>query len=229
LGGQQPPRSSSEWWTMSDEDTPLSPEAEVHDWLNKAGNAIKDKDTPLGFEDLADNAIGDFARKEEERLVQLLFDRIRNAEVEVHNSRVSMEEDKEDLLGDMETSTERHHRIDAGGEQLNMDHIYDALEAAERAGGHVEADFEWWLHPKQLHGLRHREEQIVTVAEASKRDGPGTLHGAQLRTFPQFPRAAVLLLDPEVLVPEHGVGSRVPQGVQIRDPRKVVRITSLGL
>ena len=55
------------------------------------------------------------------------------------------------------------------------------------------------------------------------------IYGAGMRTFPSFPRAAVLLLDPETLEPEHAVGSRLPRAVLVRDPRKVVRITALGL
>jgi len=202
---------------------------EIHKGLMEAGDALKEKDTPLSVEDLADPVPG-IAQAEEERLVRNLFDRIREAEIEVHDSQFVM--DAEDLEpGTMDTSTERAHRIDAEGEQLNDDHIYDAIEAAERAGGRIDSGWEWWSHPCQLNHLRRTEDFAIEplVERDFEEEFDAKLHGAGWRLFPQFPRAAVLLLDPEVLVPEHGVGSRVPQGVVIRDPRKVVRITSLSL
>jgi len=208
---------------------------EIHKTLTEAGKALKDKDTPISVEDLADNRIGDIARAEEERLVRTLFERIREAEVEVHDPQFVT--DPEDLEpGTMDTSTERAGRIDAEGEPLTIDHIYDAAEIAESNGFRVDANgWEWWLHPRQLNNLRDDEDVkhhlagAGPVLEAEEGEYAAEIIGTPIRTFPQFPRAAALLIDPETLEPEHAVGSRVPKAVLVRDPRRVVRITGLGL
>jgi len=57
---------------------------EIHKGLMEAGDALKEKDTPLSVEDLADPVPG-IAQAEEERLVRNLFARIRETEIEVHD------------------------------------------------------------------------------------------------------------------------------------------------
>ena len=199
---------------------------EIHKTLTEAGKALKDKDTPLSVEDLADPVPG-IAQAEEERLVRNLFDRIRKAEVEVHDPQFVM--DPEDVEpGTMETSTERAGRIDAEGEPLTIDLIYDAAEVAESNGFRVDANgWEWWLHPRQLNNLRDDEDVKHHLGGAGPLHEPaedeysGEIMGTPIRTFPQFPRAAALLIDPETLEPEHAVGSRVPKAVLARDPRRL--------
>lgn len=198
--------------------------------------------TPADLTDLMDGAVREATRKQEERLVRSLFAQIREHTVteqdkEESRPNVSMHEEPPDLE-DMEFEDwfvpAGCVRVDGKGEPLTVDLLYEAREAAEREGLYPEnSGWEWWLHPYQLNNVRDDETWQHSVG------GMGTWEedeeyahafcGTPVRTWPAFPKGAALLLDVDVLVPEHAVGSRVPQGVLLKDPRRVVRITSLGV
>lgn len=213
---------------MRDEDLPLSMDPERFDITEEDLNLTE----PM---DLTETLM----EGREEALVRSLFRQIREHTV--------TDEDKEESRPNVSTHEEppdvEHMefedwfvpagciRVDAEGRQISVDLLLDAMEAARREGNYPrDNDWEFWLHHEQLHVLRDSKEyqewrQHETVAES---EFAASVHGIPVRTFPVFPTGAILLLDPRVLEPEHGLGQRAAQGVVLRDPRRVVRVTSVA-
>lgn len=173
----------------------------------------------------------------EEALVKSLFRQIREHTVteedkEESRPNVSMHEEPPDLE-DMEFEDwfvpSGCIRVDAEGRPLSMELLYDALEAAEREGNYPRDNgWEWWLHHEQLHNLRQREADTWWANSHSDEEYEAEAVGVPIRAFPVFPTGALLLIDPRVLEPVHRVGSRAAQEVHLTDPRRVVRVTSIG-
>jgi len=175
----------------------------------------------------------------EEALVKSLFRQIREHTVteedkEESRPNVSMHEEPPDVE-DMEFEDwfvpAGCIRVDAAGTPISVDLLVDAIEAARREGNYPrDNEWEFWLHHEQLHVLRdgedyHEWQRHETVAESEYN---AEVHGIGVRALPVFPTGAILLLDPRVLEPEHGVGDRAAQGVVLKDPRRVVRVTSVA-
>lgn len=207
---------------------------DVSDVLKDAEDALNFERGPADLTDLMEGAVEETTRQHEERLVRSLFQQIRETTVEVYEPTFA--EDPADFpdLGREDYEERGAVRIDAEGEPLTVDLLYEAREAAERAGLYPDNEgWEWWCHPHQLNNVREDETWEHAVGGVGTWDVDEeyahAFCGTPMRTWPAFPKGACLLLDVDVLVPAHGVGSRVPQAVQLKDPTRIVRITSLGV
>lgn len=177
----------------------------------------------------------------EESLVRSLFEQIREhtvTEEDVNESRPSFNVGEEPPdLEDMEfedwTTPSGAARVDAEGQPISVEVLWDAMEAAEREGLYPEnGAFEWWVHHEHLHELRGNVDPTTSHPEIGRfeasEDYDWGFMGVPGRAFSVFPRGAILLLDPSILEPVHGVGSRAAQGVTVTDPRRIVRVTGIG-
>lgn len=175
----------------------------------------------------------------EEALVKSLFRQIREHTVteedkEESRPNVSMHEEPPDVE-DMEFEDwfvpSGCVRVDAEGRPMSIELLVDAIQAARREGNYPrDNNWEFWLHHEQLHNLRDNTDPMEWYdnEHTPEDEYAAEVHGVPMRAFPVFPTGAVLLLDPRVLEPQHGVGRRAAQGVTLTDPRRVVRLTSIG-
>ena len=210
---------------------------------------------------IGEDFIQEIHEARERQLVDAAFEQIRErtpteAEREAMEPSVEWVEDPEELsMPDMDTlNTARKYpeggvlRIDAEANPISTDLLRDAMALLYREHNvdpMAEGDFQFWTHSKQLSVLKRSTEyhQRMTTAQ------PG---GGELRTvsidgvpalgFDYFPKAAVLLLDPEAaftLLEEEpdtlgrygpGAGEAYDGGTMrfgLTDSRKVLRITGV--
>ena len=176
----------------------------------------------------------------EEALVKSLFRQIReqtvtDEDIEESRPNVSMHEEPPDIE-DMEpadwTVPAGCVRVDAEGQPISIDLLVDVIAEARRKGNYPRDNgWEFWLHHEQLNHLRESADPMEWYDHAGTPEDlecATEVHGIPVRAFPVFPKGAVLLLDPAALEPQHGLGSRTPQGVTLVDPRRVARVTGIG-
>lgn len=178
----------------------------------------------------------------ERELVDTIFEEIREhtsveeaARDPVGDSRVGWSEEPDFPDVDDLNEARKHAevgsclRIDAGGKPISVDLLIESMERLHKKRGFDpthEGDFQFWVHARLKRELQNDPDMRDTGIFD---DGTLSIYEVPVLGFDYFPKAAVLLIDPERTFEQvHTLGQAEPVRVVPKDLRRVLRITGIG-
>lgn len=120
-------------------------------------------------------------------------------------------------------------RIDAEGRPISVEILRRAVHLFNRERNidpEVE-DFQFWTHDRLRDNLRGSMAHAHNAAMVNDMDMSVSVQGVPVLGMGYFPKASVLLLDPEAFTTVHQVGS-TEERLAFTRPERVLRITGLS-